>query len=497
MRPRHRLGCVLCSVMALGAAVCAEAAPERQTGQAAGQAEYFAIFMEGKKVGYGIHARAVAGEKVTTTDTAQITISRAGVALTVRQSESHVETLDGKPLSFTSLMDASLMTMKIEGTVTEQGKVQMKISVGPNTQERTTDWPEGALLNEGVRLLTRKKGLSEGTTFTVKMYVAGLLGAVEGKVQVGPTKDVDLLGRIVKLTEVKTLMQLPTGQITTTSYVDKDFNALKVVSPVAGINVEMVACSKRAAMSKPEVFEAFGRTSLKSPTPLKDPRSAKSITYQLAPIGGKKISLPTTGSQTVRPGADGTLTVTVLPVKAPKGASFPYKGSDKHALEALKPTRYLQCDDEKVVALARKAVGDTKDAGEAVKRIERFVHEYVNEKGLDIGYASAAEVAESRQGDCSEHAVLLAAMCRAVGIPAQVVMGVAYVKEFGDLQHVFGGHAWTRALVGGKWIDLDGTFNGFDAGHIAQAVGNGNPESFFEMLFSLGRFRIAKISVAK
>ena len=42
--------------------------------------------------------------------------------------------------------------------------------------------------------------------------------------------------------------------------------------------------------------------------------------------------------------------------------------------------------------------------------------------------ATAAEVARSREGDCTEHAVLLAALARARGIPARVAMGLVYVR---------------------------------------------------------------------
>ena len=70
---------------------------------------------------------------------------------------------------------------------------------------------------------------------------------------------------------------------------------------------------------------------------------------------------------------------------------------------------------------------------EAVRRIESFVARYIDNKSMSVGYASAVEVVESRQGDCSEFAVLTAALCRAVGIPAQVVVGIAYVKEFAGI----------------------------------------------------------------
>jgi len=194
--------------------------------------------------------------------------------------------------------------------------------------------------------------------------------------------------------------------------------------------------------------------------------------------------------------------VTVRPVSAPAGAKFPYKGRSEELLEALEPTRFLQSDRKEIVELAKKAVGNTKDAAKAAGKIESFVATYIDNKSLSVGYASAAEVAASRQGDCSEFAVLTAAMCRSVGIPARVVAGVAYIKNFAGIQDRFGGHAWVEAYVGGKWVGLDAAFKsaglgGYEAGHIALAVGNGDPEDFFNLVTTLGRFRIYKVIVHK
>ncbi len=50
--------------------------------------------------------------------------------------------------------------------------------------------------------------------------------------------------------------------------------------------------------------------------------------------------------------------------------------------------------------------------------MERFVNREVTKKNFSQTFASAAEVARSRKGDCTEHAVFLMALCRARGIPA-------------------------------------------------------------------------------
>jgi transglutaminase-like putative cysteine protease len=272
--------------------------------------------------------------------------------------------------------------------------------------------------------------------------------------------------------------------------------------PVAGMRIEMVACAKEFALGENDLLELIDRMFLESPKPLDNLAAAESITYHLVPAEETAdFTIPSNDNQSARRLESGTTIVTVRPITASAGTKFPYKGRDKAILEATKPTRFLQSDHKQVIDLAHRAVGGAKDAAEAAKRIEAFVADYVENRNLSVGYASAAEVADSRQGDCSEFAVLAAAMCRAVGIPAQVVVGVAYVGDFAG-HRGFGGHAWTQAYVGDKWVGLDAAFKGagrggYDAGHIALASGNGEPADFFNLAATLGRFKIEKVTVAK
>jgi len=54
-------------------------------------------------------------------------------------------------------------------------------------------------------------------------------------------------------------------------------------------------------------------------------------------------------------------------------------------------------------------------------------------------------------------------------------------------------------LLRQKWIGLDATRapNGFGAGHITMAVGNGDPADFFAMANTLGYFKIEKVTMGK
>ena len=64
------------------------------------ETEYFAVFMEGKKIGHAIQSRDVVDGNVVTTEKASMTISRDGVAVTMNMMETFIETTDGKPLGF-------------------------------------------------------------------------------------------------------------------------------------------------------------------------------------------------------------------------------------------------------------------------------------------------------------------------------------------------------------------------------------------------------------
>jgi hypothetical protein len=481
-------------------ALIEQSAPEETE---ADETEYFAVFMEGKKIGHVIQSRVIADGNVITSEIASMTMSRDGVAITMNMTETSIETTDGKPLGFKSIKDMSIMTMIIEGAVDEQGNVNVTTkSIGPE-QKSTFEWPSGAVMAEGLRLLHLKHGLKEGTTYTAKIFSPGIQVALEAQIEIGSKQNVDLLGRVVALTEVTTKMNMPgAGEMVSKTYVDKNLRMQKSIMPIAGMHVEMVACAKEFALGENDVLELVDKMFVRSPEPLANLGSAKSITYDLTPTGEtSSIIIPSNDNQKVEQLENGKITVTVEPVAAPTGTKFPYKGSDKTILEAIKPTRFLQSDRKEIIDLARRAIGSTNDAAEAVKMIETFVAQYIKNRDMSVGYASALEVANSRQGDCSEFAVLTAAMCRAVGIPAQVVVGVAYVEDFAGHQG-FGGHAWTQAYIGGKWVGLDAAFKGtgrggYDAGHITLAAGSGEPADFLNIATTLGQFKIDKVIISK
>ncbi len=478
-------------------APAADAAREAPADAAPGDTTWYAVYLQGKKVGHMRATRRAEAGQVVTETAARFALGRGGVSMKISASDRAVETEDGQPLSFEARMNLGGMMEQVSRGTIRDGKLTLDVTAGGRKRTETREWPQGALLPEGFRLLTIRKGLAEGTTYSARVFDPASASMVDHDIRVGPREEVDLLGRVVRLTRIDMTMRMGGSQLLSTLYADQQSNTLKMALPLAGTQFEMIACTRDFALSPNDAVDFLNAAVIASPTAIQKPHEAKAITYRLTPKGETKLDLPQTSWQTVRHNDDGTTTVTVRRAAAPTEAAFPYRGENKELLESLQPTRYLQCDDERVKALVPQAVGAATDTASAVRNITRFVSEYITEQTLSVGYATAAEVAETRKGDCTEHAVLAAALCRAAGIPAQVVQGYAYTDHWAGKDAVFVGHAWFRAWVEDRWVDSDAALGLFTPGHITLSILPDGMGNLFELVQNIGQFTVTEVKVER
>ena len=127
---------------------------------------------------------------------------------------------------------------------------------------------------------------------------------------------------------------------------------------------------------------------------------------------------------------------------------------------ALAASPFIESDDPAIQAQAGAIKGDATDPRIVARRLVDWVHAQV-EKTPSVTVPSAREVLASRRGDCNEHAVLLAALARAAGIPARVIAGAVYANDG------FYYHAWNELWVG-AWVSADAVFDQLpaDATHV-------------------------------
>jgi hypothetical protein len=145
--------------------------------------------------------------------------------------------------------------------------------------------------------------------------------------------------------------------------------------------------------------------------------------------------------------------------------------------DASRATAWLQSDHPRLQAMAAAVRSyDIPDARKMELLLERAIP-YLEEADFN-GHYSALDTLERRSGDCTEAAVLLAALGRAAGIPTRVASGVSYSREsYHGVSNAFIPHSWTLAYVDGAWRSFDLSLREFDSAHIALTIGDGDPRS--------------------
>ena len=154
--------------------------------------------------------------------------------------------------------------------------------------------------------------------------------------------------------------------------------------------------------------------------------------------------------------------LTVTKETPPFNASYtlPYEGKEDSVIYSLRPEMLIQSDDPEIISLARGIVKETADPFCAAQKIMEWVFENV-EKVPVVSIPDAKEIVTHKKGDCNEHATILTALLRAVGIPTRIVVGLVY--KDGKFYY----HAWNEAYMN-RWVSMDAILKQMpvDATHI-------------------------------
>lgn len=120
-------------------------------------------------------------------------------------------------------------------------------------------------------------------------------------------------------------------------------------------------------------------------------------------------------------------------------------------LHHLMPTRY--CESDLLANAAFKLFGQHPPGYQRVQAIVDWVHRNVDYRlGSSTATTTATEVFRNRAGVCRDFAHLAVTLCRALNIPARLVVGYA---RFDDPPPDF--HAVMEAYLGGEWMMFDPT----------------------------------------
>ncbi|MFV0442380.1 MAG: transglutaminase-like domain-containing protein [Planctomycetaceae bacterium] len=423
------------------------------------------IALRGQRIGYGhlVERRTEQpGGPIITTDMRLHTVmKRFDGKLTLIIDQTVVENLDGTLRSFTFRMEnppASRMEMRgrVDGTTLE-----LTTTTGGQSSTSQLTIPAGVKSPVYVDRMLEDSRLSQGESQTINLFDPQLGAAVTVKATGQGPAD----------------FQLPDGQ--------QQQGTMAVVEYVTGIPGMSVDCyfdaqgqsvlneakllgtttwnvSREQALKEIPADIDLGLAALVEVDKIPDSDQLKSAIYRVSLDGGLADNLIAASNlQNVERIDPDTIRLTVKSLRP--GQTKPTDSSPPDA-KYLAATAMARSDDEAIVKLATESAPADAASNEVATALETRVHKWLNRKNMSSNLASASEVVRSREGDCTEHAVLLTALLRARGIPARTAVGLVYWDQF----TAFAGHAWTEAWLDGEWIPLDATqaHGGIGADHI-------------------------------
>jgi hypothetical protein len=232
-----------------------------------------------------------------------------------------------------------------------------------------------------------------------------------------------------------------------------------------------------------QYFDLIGRLTLASPYHFPAQARNKTLRYVFETTDGTAPALPVTGEQRVVTRG----TRSIVTICADCGDEAALSAADlAHYRQA---NNWVQSDAAEIRALAHTAVAPGSIAAR-MHSLEQVVYRHMSGNRATLGYASALQALRSRSGDCTEFALLLAALARANGLPARVVAGLAYSSSFTGRKDVFSPHAWVQVWDGRRWRSFDAGLGDFESTHVALAIGDGSPEAYAGVVARMRQLRL-------
>lgn len=486
--------CVLSGVAAQAADEVAPAAPPAE------DESWQVVEMAGARVGYGhvatFRRTADDGTEIIVSDTlTHMRIKRFNNAfeMTVRQHTE--ETPDGRLLNFRYRLDnPPISSMETRGTI-RGDTLELQTGKGDDVATTTVPWDATVKSPAWQDRDLEEHPLQPGETRSFRMYDPQLNQiATITLTDKGAAKTKLLDGTQIDASRIEMSHSL-VPLLTVDSFINADGDIVKTETNLLSV-VTYTVDRETALREIDEQPVDLAVATLVKAKPIDRAHERGRIVYRVTVASGNPAEqFPTGATQVVKAVSDTTAEITVTALKSHPAT----KPDDSPGDRYLEPSRFLDCENARVRQHADEAAASDLSATAAAEAMEKYVHTAMRDKNFATGLATASEVAAKLEGDCTEHAVLLAAMLRARRIPSRVAVGLVYSERHA----AFAGHMWTEAYLDGVWTPLDATLGrgGIGAAHIKladSALDENAPTpiaAFLPMIHLLGQMEIEVVSV--
>jgi transglutaminase-like putative cysteine protease len=260
-----------------------------------------------------------------------------------------------------------------------------------------------------------------------------------------------------------------------------------VEAALAGMTLVLDACDDDCNRRVAQPLDMVARLVVDSPHRIPQAMAHARLRYVLARVDGERPRLATTGEQAVA--YDGRRAVVTVCGDCGEAT----QETPATLAPFLAPNAWVRSDDPSIRRVALLAGRNDAPLASRMRRLALQVRRRMR-NGVDVlGYADAVQALRTGRGDCTEYAVLFAALARARGIPTRVAVGMVYASRFTGRKFAFGPHAWVQAWDGTRWVSFDAAYDGFDSTHVALATGTGEPGPMLDAFVQLRQLRIERL----
>jgi transglutaminase-like putative cysteine protease len=171
---------------------------------------------------------------------------------------------------------------------------------------------------------------------------------------------------------------------------------------------------------------------------------------------------------------------------APGAPRTPPEELPNSVLTFLLPSRY--CESDKLGDLALQITQGVTPGYDEVEAIRHWIHTNVEYRyGHSDASTSASDTARDRIGVCRDFSHLAISLCRALNIPARMIVG--YLHQLDPMDQ----HAWFEAFIDDRWYTFDATQVEPKGGRLTLAYGRDAADVAFATNFgpaNLERFEV-------
>ncbi|HSP96289.1 MAG TPA: transglutaminase-like domain-containing protein [Candidatus Dormibacteraeota bacterium] len=439
------------------------------TAEGAGADLWSGIYMNGSKIGYGHYRSTPAGGSLRIEETSLLRLTVLDREQTVQATVTADAADDLSMRRFDVALTSDLGTFAARGTVAD-GHLDLDVTTGGQTTTQRVPLDQPLYLPAAARARLTGTALQEGTTLTVQAFDAAAMQHEPMTMRVVGRENLTEGGVAVPTWKVRESFRGMESDV----WLDDSGRTVRERGPM-GLEVRRESAADAVAKGWSSApLDLMGAVAVPV-TDISAPRERDRLRLRLAGVEG--VAIPSDGRQ------HGNGAELVIERETVRAATYqlPYDGAEWQS--ELQPTMFLQSDHPKVRAAARVAVGDERDPLAAAERLRHWVHDGL-EKRPAATLPNALQVLETRAGDCNEHAVLYAALARAVGLPARVVAGLVYQNG------AFLYHAWDEVWLGDGWLTVDAIFDQMpvDVTHIKLV--EGGPETHAALAPLIGKLSI-------